>query len=42
MSAWTIDGGDRLRRMQTGKVQDYVFALGFGLLALMVWIGVAW
>jgi NADH:ubiquinone oxidoreductase subunit 5 (subunit L)/multisubunit Na+/H+ antiporter MnhA subunit len=42
VSAWTLDGGDRLRRMQTGKVQDYVFALGFGLLALMVWIGVGW
>ena len=42
VSAWTIAGGDGLRRMQTGKVQDYVFAVGFGLLALMVWIGVAW
>ena len=42
VSAWTLDGGDGLRRIQTGKVQDYVFALGFGLLALMVWIGVGW
>ncbi len=42
VSAWTLEGGDRLRRMQTGKVQDYVWALGFGLLALMAWIGVAW
>ena len=42
VSAWTLEGGDGLRRMQTGKVQDYVFALGFGLLALMVWIGVGW
>jgi NADH-quinone oxidoreductase subunit L len=42
VSAWTLDGGDGLRRMQTGKVQDYVFALGFGLLALMVWIGAGW
>jgi NADH-quinone oxidoreductase subunit L len=42
ISAWTLDGGDRLRRMQTGKVQDYVFALGFGLLALIVWMGAAW
>ena len=42
VSAWTLDGGDRLRRMQTGKVQDYVFAVGFGLLALVVWIGVGW
>ena len=42
ISAWTLDGGDRLRRMQTGKVQDYVWAVGLGLLALMAWIGVAW
>src|SRR3954469_19686246 len=42
ISAWTLDGGDRLRRMQTGKVQDYVWALGFGLLALVTWIGVGW
>jgi NADH-quinone oxidoreductase subunit L len=41
-SAWTLDAGDRLRRMQTGKVQDYVWAVGLGLLALMAWIGVAW
>jgi NADH-quinone oxidoreductase subunit L len=42
VSAWTLDGGDLLCRMQTGKVQDYVFAVGMGLLALMVWIGVGW
>jgi NADH-quinone oxidoreductase subunit L len=42
VSAWTLEGGDGLRRMQTGKVQDYVFAVGFGLLALMAWIGVGW
>ena len=42
VSAWTLDGGDRLRRIQTGKVQDYVFAVGFGLLALMAWIGAGW
>ncbi len=42
VSAWTLDGGDRLRRIQTGKVQDYVWAVGLGLLALMAWIGVAW
>jgi len=42
ISAWTIEAGDRLRRIQTGKVQDYVWAVGLGLLALMAWIGVAW
>jgi NADH-quinone oxidoreductase subunit L len=42
ISAWTLDAGDRLRRMQTGKVQDYVWAVGLGLLALMAWIGVTW
>jgi NADH-quinone oxidoreductase subunit L len=42
VSAWTLDGGDGLRRIQTGKVQDYVFAVGFGLLALIAWIGVGW
>jgi hypothetical protein len=42
VSAWTLEAGDRLRRTQTGKVQDYVWAVGLGLLALMAWIGVAW
>ena len=38
ISAWTLDGGDALRRIQTGKVQDYVLALGIGLLALVLWM----
>jgi NADH-quinone oxidoreductase subunit L len=42
VSAWTLEGGDALRRIQTGKVQDYVLAVGFGLLALMAWIGAGW
>jgi NADH-quinone oxidoreductase subunit L len=42
ISAWTLDAGDGLRRMQTGKVQDYVWAVGLGLLALMAWIGATW
>ena len=42
VSARTLDAGDRLRRIQTGKVQDYVWAVGLGLLVLMAWIGVAW
>jgi hypothetical protein len=40
VSAWTLDAGDALREMQTGKVQDYVFGVAIGLLVLMVWIGV--
>jgi NADH-quinone oxidoreductase subunit L len=42
ISAWTLDAGDRLRRVQTGKVQDYVWAVGLGLLALLAWTGVTW
>jgi NADH-quinone oxidoreductase subunit L len=42
VSAWTLEAGDGLRRMQTGKVQDYVWAVGLGLLALLAWIGVTW
>jgi NADH-quinone oxidoreductase subunit L len=42
ISAWTLEAGDRLRRLQTGKVQDYVWAVGLGVLALMAWIGVTW
>ena len=39
ISAWTLDGGDRLRRIQTGRVGDYIFALAAGLLVLMFWMG---
>jgi NADH-quinone oxidoreductase subunit L len=42
VSASTLDAADAARRVQTGKVQDYVWAVGLGLLALMAWIGVAW
>ena len=42
VSAWTLDAGDQLRRIQTGKVQDYVWAVGLGLLALLAWMGVTW
>jgi len=37
-SAWTLDAGDNLRTMQSGRAQDYVYAVAFGLLALIVWI----
>jgi NADH-quinone oxidoreductase subunit L len=39
ISAWTLDGGDVLRRIQTGRVGDYIFALGAGLVVLMLWMG---
>ena len=38
ISAWALDGGDALRRMQTGRVGDYIFALAAGLLVLMLWM----
>jgi NADH-quinone oxidoreductase subunit L len=38
ISAWTLDGGDALRRIQTGRVGDYIFAVGAGLLVLMLWM----
>jgi NADH-quinone oxidoreductase subunit L len=38
ISAWTVDGGDALRRIQTGRVQDYIVAVGVGLLVLVVWL----
>jgi NADH:ubiquinone oxidoreductase subunit 5 (subunit L)/multisubunit Na+/H+ antiporter MnhA subunit len=37
-SAWTLDAGDNLRSIQTGRAQDYVYAVAFGLLALIIWI----
>ena len=39
VSAWTLDGGDALRRIQTGRVGDYIFALAAGLAVLMLWMG---
>jgi NADH-quinone oxidoreductase subunit L len=37
LSAWTLTGGDRLRRIQSGQPQDYVYGVALGLLALIVW-----
>jgi NADH-quinone oxidoreductase subunit L len=37
-SAWTLVAGDRLRRMQSGQPQDYVYGVALGLLLLLVWI----
>lgn len=38
ISAWTVDGGDALRRIQTGRVQDYIVAIGVGLLVMVLWL----
>jgi NADH-quinone oxidoreductase subunit L len=38
LSAWlTIKAGERLRRLQTGNVQDYVFAVLAGAVVLVAW-----
>jgi NADH-quinone oxidoreductase subunit L len=39
VSAWTVMGGDRLRHMQTGRVQDYVLGVTVGVLAVLWWLG---
>jgi NADH-quinone oxidoreductase subunit L len=39
ISAWVVMAGDRLRRVQTGKVQDYVYGVAMGVLFLVIWIG---
>ena len=36
-SAWTLRAGDRLRRLQSGQAQDYVYGVAFGVLLLLVW-----
>ena len=38
LSAWTVSGGDVLRRIQNGKVQDYVLAVAAGVVAVMWWL----
>jgi NADH-quinone oxidoreductase subunit L len=38
VSAWTVSSGDALRRIQTGKVQDYVLAVAVGALAVLWWM----
>jgi NADH-quinone oxidoreductase subunit L len=38
-SAITVGAGDRLRHIQTGRVQDYFYGVTLGLLMLLVWIG---
>ncbi|OLC17896.1 MAG: hypothetical protein AUH29_00595 [Candidatus Rokubacteria bacterium 13_1_40CM_69_27] len=36
-SAWTLRAGDLLRRIQSGRAQDYVYGVAFGVLLLFVW-----
>ena len=36
VSAWTLRAGDRLRRLQTGQPQDYVYGVALGALLLFV------
>ena len=35
LSAWTLDAGDRLRRIQSGQPQDYVYGVAFGVCSLL-------
>ena len=42
LSAWTLQGGDRLRRLQTGLAQDYVYGVALGALCLLVLARWAW
>jgi NADH-quinone oxidoreductase subunit L len=37
LSAWSLHAGDALRRLQTGKPQDYVYGVALGVLLLLVW-----
>ena len=38
LSAWTLMAGDRLRLLQSGRAQDYVYGIALGVLLLLVWI----
>jgi NADH:ubiquinone oxidoreductase subunit 5 (subunit L)/multisubunit Na+/H+ antiporter MnhA subunit len=42
LSAWTLWGGDRLRCIQTGFPQDYVYAVALGAILLIAWSQWAW
>ena len=41
LSAWTLSAGNRLRLMQTGQPQDYIYGVAVGLLVLILWIRLA-
>jgi NADH-quinone oxidoreductase subunit L len=38
VSAWTLDAGDTMRTLQTGRVQDYVYGVAVGLLVMVLWL----
>jgi NADH-quinone oxidoreductase subunit L len=38
VSAWTLDAGDDLRKLQSGRAQDYVYGVAVGVLVLMIWM----
>jgi NAD(P)H-quinone oxidoreductase subunit 5 len=38
LSAWTLSAGDCLRRLQSGRAQDYVYGIALGVLLLLVWV----
>lgn len=42
VSAWTVSSGEQLRRVQTGRVQDYVLAVGAGVVAVVWFLGGLW
>jgi NADH-quinone oxidoreductase subunit L len=37
LSAWTLMAGDRLRHLQSGRAQDYVYGIALGVLLIMLW-----
>ena len=37
LSAWTLDAGDRLRRIQSGQPQDYVYGVALGACSSWCW-----
>ena len=39
VSAWTVMAGGGLRRVQTGRVQDYVVGVAVGVILLLWWLG---
>ena len=38
LSAWTLDAGDDMRTMQSGRAQDYVYGVAVGVLVLLLWV----